>query len=171
MVNPDAPKIALDIDFESNHAFFFALFVLLVALGWAIRDHRRRKMEVTITEQEDRLYMAVLSILFVICIFGSYYAFRRQVTTRVEALTDAPRLQRRIEEAVAEKIRQAELDEAELEQDPIRVVFTVAGAVAIAAVVLFFMWFFGATKEAPQQGRFRPRTVTPRSIPEASKKE
>ncbi len=159
MVNPDAPKISLDIDFESNHAFFFAIFVLLVAMGWAIRDHRRRKMEVTVAEQEDRLYMAVLSILFLICIFGSYYAFRRQVSTKINTMTDAPRLQRRIEESVAEKIRQAELAEAELESDPVRVAFVVLGGAAIAGVFLFLLWVFASRKEAPQQQDYMPAST------------
>ena len=150
MVNEDAPKIALDIDFESNHAFFFAIFVLLCAMGWAIRDHRRRNLEVMVAQAEDRLYMGVLSILFVICIFGSYYAFRRQVTGRLQDLTTQPVLQRRIEEAVAEKIRDAEVEEAEMEDDPVRIAFILAGGTAIAGVFLFILWFVARRGTGPQ---------------------
>ncbi len=166
MVNPDAPKIALDVDFESNHAFFFAIFVLLCAVGWAIRDHRRRSLEAMVAQQEDRLYMAVLTILFMICIFGSYYAFRRQVSSKVE-LFESPRLQRRIEEAVAEKLRKAELEEAELANDPIRIAFVVVGGLAFAALFLFVLWFFARRghEQAQTQAAFRPREVTPRDQP------
>ncbi len=166
MVNPDAPKIALDVDFESNHAFFFAIFVLLCAMGWAIRDHRRRNMEVMVAQQEDRLYMGVLSILFMICIFGSYYAFRRQVSARVDSMFDSPRLQRRLEEAVAEKLRKAELEEAEMESDPVRIAFVVGGGFAIAAVFLFILWFVARRNQPVQtQAAFRPREITPREEP------
>ncbi len=165
MVNTDAPKISLDVDFESNHAFFFAIFVLLCAMGWAIRDHRRRHLEAMVAEQEDRLYMAVLSILFMICIFGSYYAFRRQVSARIDML-DTPRLQRRIEEAIAEKLRKAELEEAEMESDPVRIAFVVGGGFAIAGVFLFILWFVARRNQPVQtQAAFAPRTITPRESP------
>lgn len=158
MVNEDAPKISLDVDFESNHAFFFALFVLLCAMGWAIRDHRRRNLEVMVAQAEDRLYMGVLSILFAICIFGSYYAFRRQVSGRLQDLTTQPVLQRRIEEAVAEKIRDAELEEAEMETDPVRIAFVLAGGTAIAGVFLFILWFVAKRGAGPQmQAEFAPK--------------
>ncbi len=164
-INADAPKISLDIDFESNHAFFFAFFVLLCAMGWAIRDHRRRKLEAMVSQQEDRLYMAVLSILFLICILGSYYAFRRQVSSKVE-LFESPRLQRRIEEVIAEKLRKAELEEAELQNDPIRIAFIVVGGLAFAGMFLFVLWFFARRGQQVQtQAAFAPRTMTPRENP------
>lgn len=171
MVNSDAPKISLDVDFESNHAFFFAIFVLLCAMGWAIRDHRRRNLEVTVAQQEDRLYMGVLSILFMICIFGSYYAFRRQVTGKLDAMSDNPRLQRRIEEAVAEKIRAAEVEEAEAENDPVRLAFIIVGGAAIAGVFLFILWFVArrGQEQKQVQARFAVRTPSQQAAVEAAR--
>ena len=160
MVNPDAPKIALDIDFESNHAFFFAIFVLLCAMAWAIRDHRRRNLEAMVAQTEDKLYIGVLTILFTICLFGSYYAFRRQVSSRITDMTDQPVLQRRIEEAVAEKLRNADREEAELAEDPLRMAFVLLAGACIAGVFLFFMWFFfrrGQPMSGTQQAQFVPR--------------
>ena len=160
MVNPDAPKIALDIDFESNHAFFFAIFVLLCAMAWAIRDHRRRNLEAMVAQTEDKLYIGVLTILFTICLFGSYYAFRRQVSSRLTDMTDQPVLQRRIEEAVAEKLRRADIEDAELAEDPIRILFVVTGGSCIAGVFLFILWFFtkrGQPAQGQQQAQFVPR--------------
>ena len=160
MVNPDAPKIALDIDFESNHAFFFAIFVLLCAMAWAIRDHRRRNLEAMVAQTEDKLYIGVLTILFTICLFGSYYAFRRQVSGRLTDMTDQPVLQRRIEEAVAERLRSADMEEEELAEDPLRILFVVMGGGCIAAVLLFILWFFtrrGQIMPGAQQAAFVPR--------------
>jgi len=159
MVNEDAPKISLDLDFESNHAFFFALFVLLAAAGWAVRDHRRRALQVMVAQQEDRLYMTVLSILFVICIFGAYYAFRRQVSGRIfENPVEAPLLQRRLEEAMAQKLMEAEIEEAEMQNDPIRIAFILGGGACIASVFLFVLWFIAKrNEEAKVQAAFAPR--------------
>ena len=163
MVNPDAPKIALDIDFESNHAFFFAIFVLLCAMAWAIRDHRRRNLEAMVAQTEDKLYIGVLTILFTICLFGSYYAFRRQVSGRLTDMTDQPVLQRRIEEAVAEKLRAADREEEKLAEDPLRILFVVMGGACIAGVFLFVLWFFtrrGQPMPGQQQAGFVPRGAT-----------
>jgi len=47
------------------------------ALGWALRDHRRRLLELASEEQEDRLYMTVLGIVFCVCCMGAYFSFNR----------------------------------------------------------------------------------------------
>ncbi len=43
----------------------------------AIRDHQRRLIEISFEEQEDRLYLVILAVLFLVCIMGSYYAFNK----------------------------------------------------------------------------------------------
>ena len=53
----------------------------MCSLAWALRDHRRRLLELATEEQEDRLYLTVLAILFVVCMIGSYFAFNR---TRID---------------------------------------------------------------------------------------
>jgi len=160
MVNEDAPKIALDLDFESNHAFFFAVFVLICTVGWAIRDHRRRNLEVMVAQQEDRLYMTILTILFVICIFGSYYAFRRQISAKIFDPLEVPMMQRRLEEAMAEKLQEAEMESFELESDPLRIIFILAGGGCIASVFLLLLWFFNQRDSVvPVQAAFAPREM------------
>ncbi len=141
MVNPDAPKISVDVDFESNHSFFFALFVLLCAVGWAIRDHRRRSLEAMVAQQEERLYTGILSILFVVSILGAFFAFRRQVAEREDNMSDLPRLQRRIEEAITNKLLESDLEEAELERDPVTVVVSMTALMTIFSVTLFIFWY------------------------------
>ncbi len=73
----EIPSFALHFSFQANMAFMVAVFVLASALGWALRDHRRRLLEIATEEQEDRLYLTVLGILFCVCTMGSYYAFNR----------------------------------------------------------------------------------------------
>jgi len=160
MVNPDAPKIALDVDFESNHAFFFALFVLLCALGWAMRDHKRRKNEIFLAQQEDRLFSIILAILSSICLFGSYYALRRQVSGKLFDPHQQLIMQKRIEEAVSEKLRDAELETLDLESDPLRIMFILAGGACIASVILLLFWFFVKNRNATVQADFVPRGAT-----------
>jgi len=163
MVNEDAPKIALDLDFESNHAFFFAIFVLLCTVGWAMRDHRRRNLEVMVAQQEDRLYMTILSILFVICIFGSYYAFRRQISAKIFDPLEVPMMQRRLEEAMAQKLQDAEMEYLQLEDDPLRIIFILAGGACIASVFLLLLWFFAQRDNmATVQAGFVPREMSAR---------
>ena len=75
----ETPSFNFKMQFQSNLAFLVALFILWCSLAWAIPDHRRRLLELATEEQEDRLrlYLSILSILFVICLMGSYYAFNR----------------------------------------------------------------------------------------------
>jgi hypothetical protein len=61
-------------------AFLVAIFILLCALAWALRDHRKRLLDLATEEQEDRLYLTVLAILFVVCTMGSYFAFNQTRT-------------------------------------------------------------------------------------------
>ncbi len=73
----EIPSFALKFSFQANMAFLIAVFILSCALAWALRDHRRRLLELATEEQEDRLYLTVLGILFCVCMMGSYYAFNR----------------------------------------------------------------------------------------------
>lgn len=73
----EVPSFALKFSFQANMAFMVAFFILSSALAWALRDHRRRLLELATEQQEDRLYLTILGILFVICTMGSYYAFNR----------------------------------------------------------------------------------------------
>ncbi len=73
----EIPSFAMHFSFQSNMAFMIAIFIMGCALAWALRDHRRRLLELATEEQEDRLYLTVLGILFVVCVLGSYYAFNR----------------------------------------------------------------------------------------------
>ena len=77
MTQEEVPSFALHFSFQSNMAFMVALFIMVCALGWALRDHRRRLLEMATEEQEDRLYLAILGILFCVCAMGSYFAFNR----------------------------------------------------------------------------------------------
>ena len=78
----DAPKFLVRMTFESNTAFFVAIFVLICGIAWGLRDHRRRQLELATEEQEDRLYMAVLAGMFLICTIGAYQVFRKQKLMR-----------------------------------------------------------------------------------------
>ena len=51
----EIPSFSLKFSFQSNMAFMVAVFILSCALAWAIRDHRRRLLELASEEQEDRL--------------------------------------------------------------------------------------------------------------------
>ena len=73
----EIPGFNLHMSFQSNLAFLVALFLLMCSLAWALRDHRRRLLELATEEQEDRLYLTVLGILFVVCMIGSYFAFNK----------------------------------------------------------------------------------------------
>jgi len=73
----EIPSFALKFSFQSNMAFMLAVFILMLALGWALRDHRRRLLELASEEQEDRLYLGILGILFTVASMGSYYAFNQ----------------------------------------------------------------------------------------------
>ncbi len=75
----EIPSFALRFSFQANMAFMVAFFILSSALAWAIRDHRRRLLELATEQQEDRLYLTILAILFIICTMGSYYAFNRTI--------------------------------------------------------------------------------------------
>ncbi len=74
----DAPKFMMRMTFESNTAFFVAIFVLVCGIAWGLRDHRRRQLELATEEQEDRLYMSVLVCMFCLCTIGAYSAFKKQ---------------------------------------------------------------------------------------------
>ena len=104
MAVENVPKISIVFGIESNTAFFVAVFVLMCALAWAIRDHRRRQLEMATAEQEDHLYLAVLTILFIICTMGAYYAFRRTTAQRLLNVAGQP-MEKQIEEEIAEKLR------------------------------------------------------------------
>ncbi len=101
----NAPKITIVFGIESNAAFFVACFVLICAMGWAVRDHRRRQLQLTTAEQEDHLYLAVLTIFFIICTMGAYFAFRRTTTQRLLDAYGEP-LDAEIEEEILEKLLQ-----------------------------------------------------------------
>jgi hypothetical protein len=73
----EVPSFALRFSFQSNMAFMLAIFIMMLALGWALRDHRRRLLELASEEQEDRLYLGILGILFAMTSMGSYYAFNQ----------------------------------------------------------------------------------------------
>ncbi len=88
----EIPSFALHFSFQSNMAFMVAVFVLSSALGWALRDHRRRLLEIATEEQEDRLYLTILGILFCVCTMGSYYAFNRTS----DNVTSGPSISRNI---------------------------------------------------------------------------
>ena len=77
----ETPSFALKFSLQSNMAFLVAAFILAVALAWALRDHRRRLLELATEEQEDRLYITILLILFTVSLIGSYFAFNR---TRID---------------------------------------------------------------------------------------
>ena len=77
----ETPSFALKFSLQSNMAFLVAAFILAVALAWALRDHRRRLLELASEEQEDRLYITILLILFTVSLTGSYFAFNK---TRVD---------------------------------------------------------------------------------------
>ncbi len=73
----ETPSFNFKMSFQSNLAFMVALFMLACSLAWVLRDHRRRLLELASEEQEDRLYLTILGILFIICLFGSFFAFNR----------------------------------------------------------------------------------------------
>ncbi len=77
LTDEEVPSFQLKFSFQSNMAFMIAVFILSCALAWAIRDHRRRLIEISSEEQEDRLYLVILAVLFLVCIMGSYYAFNK----------------------------------------------------------------------------------------------
>ncbi len=73
----ETPSFNFKMSFQSNLAFLVAIFILFCCLAWALRDHRRRLLELATEEQEDRLYLTIIFILFLICAMGSYYAFNK----------------------------------------------------------------------------------------------
>jgi len=73
----EVPSFALRFSFQPNMAFMLAMFILMLALGWALRDHRRRLLELASEEQEDRFYLGILGSLFTVTTMGSYYAFNK----------------------------------------------------------------------------------------------
>ena len=92
LTEEEVPSFALHFSFQSNMAFMVAVFIMVCALGWALRDHRRRLLEMATEEQEDHLYLAVLGILFCVCTLGSYYAFNRTS----QSITSGPSISRNI---------------------------------------------------------------------------
>jgi hypothetical protein len=78
----EAPKFLIRATFESNTAFFVAIFCLICFVAWGLRDHRRRQLELATEEQEDRLYMTLLSGMFTACTVGAYQIFRKQKLKR-----------------------------------------------------------------------------------------
>ncbi len=73
----EVPSFNLKFSFQSNMAFLVALFILSCALGWAIRDHKSRQIELASEEQEDKLYLVVLGVLFFVCTLGAFSSFNR----------------------------------------------------------------------------------------------
>jgi len=116
----ETPRISIIFGIESNTAFFVACFVLMCALAWAIRDHRRRQLEMATAEQEDHLYLSVLSVLFIgmrsvkerfsnlcllaVCTMGAYYAFRRSTGQRLLNVYGQP-MEEQIQAEIADKLR------------------------------------------------------------------
>jgi len=101
----ETPRISIIFGIESNTAFFVACFVLMCALAWAIRDHRRRQLEMSTAEQEDHLYLAVLSILFIVCTMAAYYAFRRSTSQRLLDVYGQP-MEEQIQAEIADRLRE-----------------------------------------------------------------
>ncbi len=71
----DVPSFSLKFSFQANMVFLLSMFIMALALGWALRDHKRRLLELATEEQEDRLYLTIIGILFVVTSLGSFYAF------------------------------------------------------------------------------------------------
>jgi len=87
----EIPSFALKFSFQSNMAFLLAIFILALAMGWALRDHRKRQLELAVEEQEDRLYLTILGILFSVTSMGSYYAFNKtEVDTSGKMISHNP---------------------------------------------------------------------------------
>ena len=78
----DTPKFLVRLTFESNTAFFIAIFILICGVAWGLRDHRRRQLEIATEEHEDRLYFIVLTGMFLMCVIGAYNIFRKQKLMR-----------------------------------------------------------------------------------------
>ena len=78
----DTPKFLVRLTFESNTAFFIAIFILICGVAWGLRDHRRRQLELATEEHEDRLYFIVLTGMFLMCVIGAYNIFRKQKLMR-----------------------------------------------------------------------------------------
>jgi len=76
------PKFLIKANFESNAAFFVAMFCLIAFIAWALRDHRRRRLELITEEHEDRVFLALLSGMFVACTSVVYQVFRKQKLKR-----------------------------------------------------------------------------------------
>ncbi len=75
----ETPSFNVKFSFQSNMSFLVAIFITSCALGWALRDHRRRQLDLATEEQEDRLYLGVLVILFCVCSMGAFYSFNRTI--------------------------------------------------------------------------------------------
>ncbi len=140
MPTENVPKITIVFGIESNTAFFVACFVLMCALAWAIRDHRRRQLEMATAEQEDHLYLAVLSILFIICTMGAYYAFKRTTAQRLLDVYGQP-MEAQIEEEIAERLREYLPDKLKDRDDKDLFMMALAAIFIITlAIGGYFIW-------------------------------
>ncbi len=77
----DVPSFSLKFSFQANMVFLLSVFIMSLALGWALRDHKRRLLELAAEQQEDRLYLTVLGVLFIFTTLGSFYTFNKPVDT------------------------------------------------------------------------------------------
>ncbi len=97
------PKITVLFGVESNTAFLVACFVFICAVTWAVRDHYRRQTQMTAQEQADKLYLAGLSILFIMSTMGAYFAFRRSTAQKILDEYGEP-MEERIEDEIVNRI-------------------------------------------------------------------
>ena len=76
MVDPNVdPRVAFGLDLQASLPFFMATLVLCVGLTWIIRDFRRREYEQRMAEMEDRVFLAGLTIFFLISLGSAFYFF------------------------------------------------------------------------------------------------
>ncbi len=73
----EIPGFNLHTSLQANVAFLVATFMFFCSVAWALRDHRRRLLEIASEEQEDILYLTVLGIFAIVAALGSYFAFNR----------------------------------------------------------------------------------------------
>ncbi len=83
----DVPSFAFKCSFQANMVFLLSMFVMVLALGWALRDHKRRLLELATDQQEDRLYLTILGILFVVTSLGSFFTFNKPGELDEEAVS------------------------------------------------------------------------------------
>jgi hypothetical protein len=153
MGHSEAPKFLIKATFESNTAFFVAIFCLISFVAWGLRDHRRRQLELATEEQEDRLYMTLLSGMFTACTAGAYQIFRKQKLKReyegqghlvpIEQMVD-----KKVDEIMDTVLRRASAGTIYTDEDE-DFRFFMYGLMA-TATVLVFGWLLTRTGHIPK---------------------